>query len=361
MELTREHTVELLQKIAVFLRTHRALWSAHVVEFFQDRLWEHVDTEWWNDLRTASIEELLLLPSGRVRDTWCASLKSFISTAQSLALFRQNGNDFQKIFRGFCKPNISNVLKQGMNAKKLHEVEILSGVISRVFAEAHATHVVDVGAGQGYLAQVLAFEYGLPVVALDASSHHADVTSRRSARIEKHYAACSRKANSSLNTKDHLTRKGPQTATFCVMSGCSGKELQHFLSTLATEESSDLGNNATDRKDDNNAFSLAKGSDIIKPNESSGVVKQAQRSYILAGLHACGDLSAAVLKTYTMCEEVKAVVIVGCCYNLLTERLEKDHSPSSCFYGFPLSRGVRSIGLTLGRRACDLACQVYFY
>jgi len=42
---------------------------------------------------------------------------------------------------------------------------------------------------QGYLAQALSFEYQLPVVAIDASSHHASVTVARAERIKKYYAA----------------------------------------------------------------------------------------------------------------------------------------------------------------------------
>ena len=41
----------------------------------------------------------------------------------------------------------------------------------------------------GYLAQALSFEYQLPVVAIDASSHHASVTNTPAERIKKHYAA----------------------------------------------------------------------------------------------------------------------------------------------------------------------------
>lgn len=60
-----------------------------------------------------------------------------------------------------------------------------------------------------------------------------------------------------------------------------------------------------------------------------------------------------------MCEEVKAIVTVGCCYNLLSENNDDEHSPGNVF-GFPLSEGVEKLGLTLGRKARDLACQVSF-
>ncbi|KAI5072705.1 hypothetical protein GOP47_0012811 [Adiantum capillus-veneris] len=356
MELTMEDTLGLLHAITTFLRTHQALWSAHVVEFFYDRLWEDVDKQWWTDLERASIQDLLWLPSGRVQDTWCDSLKNFVRTAQSLALFRQPGENIEKIFPGFCKPKISNLLRQGMNAKKIHEVELLSGVINRIFGEAHASQVVDVGAGQGYLAQVLAFEYGLPVVALDACAHHADVTNRRSERLKKHYTSCSKKMSQNSITKDCVNVAGPQTATFRVMSGTSQMELPYFLSTLALQKSSDPMMEAAHKRGNHDSFGRADIAGAIDQSSQSELMNKAQHSYILAGLHACGDLSATMLKTYVMCEEVRAVVTVGCCYNLLSENCGGVQLSGQC-YGFPLSEGVKNLGITLGRRACDLACQ----
>ncbi|KAI5440570.1 hypothetical protein KIW84_010159 [Lathyrus oleraceus] len=75
---------------------------------------------------------------------------------------------------------------------------------------------------------------------------------------------------------------------------------------------------------------------------------------VLAGLHACGDLSVIMLKTFLDCRDVKAVVSIGCCYNLLSEESSRD-GESRC--GFPMSHAVRSTGLSLGKSARDLACQ----
>lgn len=57
------------------------------------------------------------------------------------------------------------------------------------------------------------------------------------------------------------------------------------------------------------------------------------------------------------CEDVKAVVSIGCCYNLLSEE-NNENSCSKC--GFPMSAGLKSLGFSLGKNARDLACQVYF-
>lgn len=46
---------------------------------------------------------------------------------------------------------------------------------------------------QGYLAQVLSFQFQHSVVAIDACSHHGKVMNARAERIKKHYAAQMRK------------------------------------------------------------------------------------------------------------------------------------------------------------------------
>lgn len=77
-------------------------------------------------------------------------------------------------------------------------------------------------------------------------------------------------------------------------------------------------------------------------------------SLVLAGLHACGDLSVTMLKTLLECEEVKAVISIGCCYNLLSEEgFENAHVQ----YGFPMSCGVKTVNVSLGKSSRDLACQ----
>lgn len=55
------------------------------------------------------------------------------------------------------------------------------------------------------------------------------------------------------------------------------------------------------------------------------------------------------------CEEVKAVVSIGCCYNLLSEQ-SSENSCSKC--GFPMSGGLKFVNFSLGKNARDLACQV---
>ncbi|CAH8381232.1 unnamed protein product [Eruca vesicaria subsp. sativa] len=318
---TRSETLEWITAIIDFLKPFSFLINAHVVNFFKDKQWEEVDEEWMSCLRNEKPENILLIPSGIVQDHWPASLKEFVYTLRSLSFPREQA-DLQAILADVNVAPLSTVLSQGMNLKKKHEVEVLSSVVSSVVNSVGESTVVDVGSGQGYLAQVLSFQYKHSVVAIDSSSHHGKVTDARAARIRKHFASQMRKSGSGNKCPD-----APVTITCRVLS----TEMLKSLTNLPLEEN-DL---------DLDAAALNEGSNR-------------QCSLVLAGLHACGDLSVTMLRTFMECEEVKAVVSIGCCYNLLSENT-RENSCSRC--GFPMSSGLKSLGFSLGKNARDLACQ----
>ncbi|KAF9586980.1 hypothetical protein IFM89_039852 [Coptis chinensis] len=162
---------------------------------------------------------------------------------------------------------VNGVLAQGMNLKKKHEVGGNPGRSCQFNCknQGNAQTVLDIGAGQGYLAQVLNFQYQLSVVAIDASSHHSTVTSARAARIMKHYAAKMLKSQYVIKYRTKELNL-PQTVAFQVLSSDALKALSNSIA-------------------------------------------------LLAGLHACGDLFVTMLRTFLDCEEIKAVISIGCCYN----------------------------------------------
>ncbi|KAM1346639.1 hypothetical protein ACFX13_036666 [Malus domestica] len=316
---TASQTLEWINAIVDFIRPYTFLTNAHVVNFFKDRLWEAVDEEWMDCLRKEAVENLLQIPCGVVQDHWPASLKNFIVTLSSLVLPRQQA-DLQTVLPGMDMTSLNSVLSTGMNAKKKHEVEVLSAVVNSIASSVRANAIIDVGSGQGYLAQVLSFHYQHAVFAIDACSHHGRVTDARAEQIKKYYASQIRK---SVSGNRSLTV--PKTITCNVMS----------IDTLKA-----LADIPLDKDNVSSLQTSCKG--------DSGT------SLVLAGLHACGDLSVTMLKTFMECKEVKAVVSVGCCYNLLSEE-GSNHVGSQC--GFPMSHGVKSAGLSLGKSSRDLACQ----
>ncbi|XP_078178089.1 S-adenosyl-L-methionine-dependent methyltransferases superfamily protein isoform X3 [Carex rostrata] len=340
---TRKHwsgsaseTLEWMKAIASFLIPFRPLLDSHVVNFFKDNLWEIVDKAWMDCLCKEPMQNLLQLPSGFVQDDWPSSLKEFIINLRALSIFRQQ-NLTHHILQNMDVIPLGKVLSQGMIAKKKHEVEILAAVISKIAQACGSEAVVDVGSGQfgkqGYLAQVLSFEYQLSVMALDASVHHATVTKGRSDRIAKHYRKKCSTADQQL--------KVPQTITCRVLSSDALAALTNAV---------DLQKHATGIKQELN-------------NEEVLNEYFETHPLVLAGLHACGDLSVNMLRAFVGCGRAKALVSLGCCYNLLSE---EEVDPTSCLEfeetcgiaaGFPMSKGAKLSPFFLGKTARDLACQ----
>nr|XP_043608402.1 protein RRNAD1 [Erigeron canadensis] len=303
-------TLEWIGAIIDFIKPYSFFWDSHVVHFLTHRLWEAVDNEWLDTLRNEPLDYLIQIPSGFVQDRWPSSLKKFITTSTALSFPREQA-DFNKIFPNTQTILLNNVITQGMSQKKRHEIEALAAVIGSVAKDVDTNTVIDLGAGQGYLSQVLSFEYHLSVIAIDASDHHGRITHARAQRIKKHYDA--RMHKSSLGGREVMT---PKTVTCSVLS-------PDMLNTLLNFKDID---------------------ECCLPS----------KPLLLTGLHACGDLSVTMLRTFLANEEVKAIVSVGCCYNLLSEESGMDND---ALCGFPVSKGVKSSGLHLGRSSRDLACQ----
>ncbi|KAM7492846.1 hypothetical protein LguiA_035767 [Lonicera macranthoides] len=376
---TATETLEWIHAIIDFIKPYTFFIEAHVVNFFKDRLWEAVDKEWIDSLRNESVENLLQIPSGVVQDQWPPSLKDFVLAIRSFALPREQA-DLKKVLPDIHTTPLDKVLTQGMNRKKKHEelpdlrviayavweqfrlfeceipntsavfvvntqlhisnviystvyqIEALSAVVWSIARSVGASTTIDVGAGQGYLAQVLTFHYQLSVIAIDACSHHGRITDARAERIKKHYAAMMRKSR--LENRDLSL---PKTVTCSVLS-------TDILKTLS---------NSLIKKDDVEQLHLIRRG--VAENSSKEVSKDNPSCMLLAGLHACGDLSVTMLRTFLECKEVKAVVSIGCCYNLLSEEGDENAAEGSC--GFPMSKGVKSVGFSLGKSSRDLACQ----
>ncbi|KAI4320676.1 hypothetical protein MLD38_034130 [Melastoma candidum] len=325
-------TAEWIDAIVRFLKPHTPLLDAHLVNFLKDRLWESVDKDWMDCLRHEPLQNLLLIPSGLSQDHWPDSLKDFLQTLSSISFPRQQ-LPLDQIFPGIHLTSLNTVLAQGMNAKKKHEIQVLSALVDYIAKKVGAQTIVDVGAGQGYLAQVLSFQYNHSVAAIDACDHHGKVTDARAERIMKHYANQMRKSGSEI-----ASLRIPRTITCQV----SSTEILKALSDISIH-------------DNVKAAPFGITDDCAKDEQLDSYLNQEKPvPILLAGLHACGDLSVTLLRTFVESEEVAAVISIGCCYNLLSEAVA-GHVDTRC--GFPLSKGYASTSLSLGKSARDLACQ----
>lgn len=100
-------------------------------------------------------------------------------------------------------------------------------------------------------------------------------------------------------------------------------------------------------------------------------ILQSSPDFVLTGLHACGDLSATLLRHFVSCPHVRSITSVACCYMKITTKenptppgLVTPPSPlapgSESFpsdFGYPMSSWVRALpGHQLSYKAREGAC-----
>ncbi|KAI8617140.1 methyltransferase domain-containing protein [Chytriomyces sp. MP71] len=191
-----------------------------------------------------------------------------------------------------------------MSPKKQHEVANLASLINAVASKQGIERIMDIGAGQGYLDISLAFQYGKTVIGVDDDEIQTCGAKRRTDIVNSYVQ---RRASDGVGKLLHVNRRVHKNETFAsLLDDVSGSQDSHWL---------------------------------------------------LCGLHSCGDLTPAVMKHFLE-SEATALVVVGCCYNKLTEKKPSEpHLHENV--GFPLSSYLlsQSPRFHLGFSARTLACQ----
>ncbi|KAJ2787675.1 hypothetical protein H4R21_007090, partial [Coemansia helicoidea] len=270
-----------------------------IVDFFVERLWEQLPGEWRAFFGDGAFDIGSLIPlaaTGELGPGAPASLRAYVDEMFRLRLADgpPAGDGGAAALRHFL---------DGMSPKKQVEVAALSRVVDDVAAAAGCGLVLDVGAGQGYLSRVLAYgpTRSQPrVLALDSRIKQGAETLQR--RTIKRLAG--RQAQ----------RDGVD------WDEARAERLQHVIQCVDMDSGGALRD-------------LAHGA-------------APDTRWMLCGLHACGDLSSAVLRAFAE-TDAQAVVLVPCCYNHISE------APAG--RGFPLSREMA--GVALGSNVLKTACQ----
>lgn len=97
--------------------------------------------------------------------------------------------------------------------------------------------------------------------------------------------------------------------------------------------------------------------------------------FVLTGLHACGDLSATLLRHFASCPRIQGITSVACCYMKITTKenpsppgvitspastpisTERDMTSDTTDFGYPMSQWVRGLpGHELSYKAREGAC-----
>ncbi|KAF3932786.1 hypothetical protein ABW19_dt0207508 [Dactylella cylindrospora] len=352
-------TEEYINSLIAFTSTpffRQLVGGVHILDFFTSSpiLYDSIlPLDWREYFNTKSIDdilELLLRTDLNINhpDDIPDSLYEFTRNVQKHELrreFFEESEEGEKDERK--KLNRRRKLAAGMSDKKLHEVEHFARYLSKLLdslasdsstAGDSITHLVDFGSGQSYLSRILASPpHNLDLVAVESKASNIEAGKALDARVGLGSKSQNKTLSSNLKTDE---KKG------------SIKYVQHMIHDESMREVLE-------------ALGEAEGS-------SSDSIPKVDQGLMIISLHSCGNLIHHALNALLANDEVEAVAVVGCCYNLMTERTGPTYKPpyqkytpspqaptssTSCSPHFPLSQLLNSHNTTLNITARMMACQ----
>ncbi|XP_023569413.1 protein RRNAD1 isoform X4 [Octodon degus] len=257
-----------------------------VWEFFTDNLWGTLPCSWQKALDGLEPPELATQLLGMPGE---GEVVSF----QTPSEFLENPSQSSRLTAPFRKH---------VRPKKQHEIRRLGELVKKLSNLTGCTQVVDVGSGQGHLSRFMSLGLGLMVKSIEGDQRLVE----RAQRLDQELLqALEKKRN------PQVVKRGPHH--------CPQHVVQWVDPTALCEE-------------------------LLLPLEKPQ--QGGDTRLLLTGLHACGDLSVALLRHFCCCPEVAALASVGCCYMKLSE-------PGS----YPLSQWVAGLpGCELPYRLREGAC-----
>ncbi|OAL38064.1 hypothetical protein AYO20_02516 [Fonsecaea nubica] len=248
---------------------------------------------------------------------------------------------------------VSDVPRQvcvGMNTKKVHEVTNFAAYVARLSKDVsqrlqEPISVVDFGSGQNYLGRTLASPpYNQHVVAIERKHHN--ITGARSMDVHAKLAQKEKIMRNKKEWKRQMGRKDEMSTPPLVSEELNSEPspIPEMFAAAKILEKTDLDPDSGsmtyiehDVKDGHLENILYPLEAPQKLNEghpenveaptatktTNGLVDKSKErpKAMVISLHSCGNLSHHALRSLTLNPSVCAVAVIGCCYNLVTERL----------------------------------------
>ncbi|KAI3321918.1 methyltransferase domain-containing protein [Xylariaceae sp. AK1471] len=336
---TPEDYVENLLHFVTISDTFRILCGGvHVLDFFTSEpgLFSAVVPDEWqpwllqcDSMRLLDIlmrDDVDSLPHPQPPD----SLSKYIKDIRRFSLARQYSLREEKL------PKLTWQMSVGMKPKKIHEVRNFASYVdqlaSDIKAELHndITHFVDFGSGQNYLGRALASApYNKQIVAVEGRKHNIagakelDMIARVAAKPkimrnkklwmqqldsktpedQRDERALKRAANPIKSSDGHVADLRPRKEIEAIYMPEEGRGFIRYIEGRL--ESGDL-------------------TDVVDQLESTQLEPVAPRTdlrLMAISIHSCGNLSHHGIRSLILNPAVQAIAIVGCCYNLMTEKL----------------------------------------
>ncbi|EME82391.1 uncharacterized protein MYCFIDRAFT_138437 [Pseudocercospora fijiensis CIRAD86] len=239
-------------------------------------------------------------------------------------LLRREPNSSQCSRNRVLKPTqrLTRDVSVGMNVKKVHEVGLFASYINNLASSITAStrepvsHLVDFGSGQNYLGRALASQpYNRNIVAIESRQENAerakefDVLAKL---VEKKKIMRNKKAF--RDGGEHLNLP-PRPVVPAELPTPPPEHNAGFVPRAPIVELPTTGTGKIQYVD----HRIQDGNlrDVIDRIPESNSPK----NLMVISLHSCGNLVHHGLRSLLLNSEVRAVSMVGCCYNLVTERL----------------------------------------
>jgi hypothetical protein len=223
----------------------------------------------------------------------------------------------------------------GMNVKKIHEVDHfcryldkLTSDIAESRKDQEITHLVDFGAGQNYLGRALASEpYNKHIIALESRKDNIQgalgwdviaklapkqqiMRNKKEWKIQKH-------AQEQQQTNLKVLQQTDTALANLKISNSGVGSIQYIEHYIKDGNLSPVVSQIVDQhllRD--NLKTFVQGNLPLTSN-----IKAKHPNLLVISLHSCGNLVHHGIRSLLVNPSVKAVALIGCCYNLVTERL----------------------------------------
>ncbi|CUS07598.1 unnamed protein product [Tuber aestivum] len=306
--------------------------GVHILDFFTrdsdaeptDLYHEILPTDWISFFSAQEVpsilDYLLRIPIDQFPKTCPQTLVTFITQVRVHSLnrgfTRPPAPAKTKKSAGISHSGEEGALNTGMRPKKIHEVENFSAFVDDLVSNVNArdkptggegiTHILDFGSGQAYLSRTLAKKYGHNVVGIESRPGNIEGAKEMDARFE--------------NLAKKRERKGRKRQ----QSGESTSRATNGDSIAAEETAPNTSNNGK-------SGTLQYIQKCISGNDLTPITTlipfPTPKSLLLISLHSCGNLLHHGLTSFLTTPSVKACALIGCCYNLLTEKSGATYKP----------------------------------
>lgn len=308
----------------------------------------------------------------RMKPTPPASLVEYLAKIRSLKLVRDLPTSINDAGQPLHSDQISSAprsLALGQGTKKLHEVEHFARFVRDLSEDLSAhtdrsmSHIVDFGSGQNYLGRTLASHpYNKHVIAVESKhdnverAREMDVSAKLAAKtapprnkkkfrryVEEKAEREGRELKDVMNEalKEDRERQKEKKEAFERQTADDLKSEQQVAVHEVTRSDGHMVRAKLDHVEDGTGSiqyvehrlengNLASVIDeiAVDPLVEKSQLRRADSNdqkvdpnLLVVSIHSCGNLSHHGIRSLTMNPSVTAVALVGCCYNLVTERL----------------------------------------